>query len=273
MGGPTDPEKAKAAAAYNFAADHYDDNPLAFWARYGRRTVARLDLAPGAEVLDVGCGSGASALPAAEIVGPRGHVTGVDLAERLLELGRAKAANRGLINVEFRPGDMADLGFADGAFDAVISVFSIFFAADIAAQVRELWRMVRPGGKLAITSWGPRLFEPVGSVWLDAVKRERPDLCATGSPWDRLSDPETLAELLREAGIPHAEVAAEDGVQPLSRPEDWWTIVLGSGARGRVEQMDPLHVARVRGETVGWLREHDVREIETNVIYAVATKD
>ena len=43
MGGPTDPDKTKAAAAYNFAADHYDDNPLAFWARYGRRTVARLD--------------------------------------------------------------------------------------------------------------------------------------------------------------------------------------------------------------------------------------
>ena len=49
--------------------------------------------------------------------------------------------------------------------------------------------------------------------------------------------------------------------------------MLGSGARGRVEQMDPLHVARVRGETVGWLREHNVRELETNVIYAVATKD
>ena len=97
--------------------------------------------------------------------------------------------------------------------------------------------------------------------------------CATGNPWDRLSDPETLAALLREAGIAHAEVAAEDGVQTLARPEDWWTIVLGSGARGRVEQMDPLHVARVRGETVGWLRDNDVRELETNVIYAVATKD
>ena len=273
MGAPTDPEKAKAAAAYNLAADHYDANPLAFWARYGRRTVARLGLAPGAEVLDIGCGSGGAALPAAEIVGPRGHVIGVDLAERLLELGRAKAANRGLINVEFRLGDMAGLGFADGAFDAVISVFSIFFAADIAAQARELWRMVRPGGKLAITNWGPRRFEPIGSVWIDAVRRERPDLYTTDKPWDRLSDPETLAGMLREAGIPNAEIATEDGVQPLGRPEDWWTIVLGTGARGRVEQMDPLHVARVRGETVGWLREHDVREIETNVIYAVATKD
>jgi ubiquinone/menaquinone biosynthesis C-methylase UbiE len=273
MGGPNDAEKSKAAAAYNSAADHYDANPLAFWDRYGRRTVARLALVPGAEVLDVGCGSGASTLPAAEIVGPRGHVVGIDLAERLLELGRAKAANHGLINIEFRHADMEDLGFADGAFDAVISVFSLFFVTDIAAQLRELWRMVRPGGQLAITSWGPRLFEPVGSIWRAAVKRERPDLYASGKPWDRLSDPGALAELLREAGIGHAEIVAEDGVQPLGRPEDWWTIVLGSGTRGRVEQMDPLHVARVRGETVGWLREHDVREIETNVIYAVATKD
>jgi ubiquinone/menaquinone biosynthesis C-methylase UbiE len=82
---------AKAAATYNAAADSYDDAPNSFWARFGRNTVDRLDLQSGQRVLDVCCGSGASALPAAEKVGPRGFVLGVDLSEKLLELARTKA--------------------------------------------------------------------------------------------------------------------------------------------------------------------------------------
>src|SRR5690349_10076434 len=65
----SDPAKLKAEATYNAAADHFDGGPLAFWDRYGRRTIERLSLASGSSVLDVGCGSGASAIPAAITVG------------------------------------------------------------------------------------------------------------------------------------------------------------------------------------------------------------
>src|SRR5262249_42631758 len=133
-----EPAKLKAATTYNAASDHFDDGPLAFWDRYGTRTVERLALARGAAVLDVGCGSGASALPAAAAVGPGGRVVGVDLAERLLALARAKAARRNLGNVEFRTGDMERLEFPDASFDAVICVFAIFFVADMAKQVSAL---------------------------------------------------------------------------------------------------------------------------------------
>jgi ubiquinone/menaquinone biosynthesis C-methylase UbiE len=91
----TNPTKLRAASAYNAAADHFDDEPPGFWARIGRRTIERLELPSGACVLDVGCGTGASALPAAEKVGPQGKVSGVDLAERLLEIGRQKAKRYG----------------------------------------------------------------------------------------------------------------------------------------------------------------------------------
>jgi ubiquinone/menaquinone biosynthesis C-methylase UbiE len=105
------PIKVKAAAAYNAAADHFDDEALGLWAKYGGRTVERLALQPGATVLDVGCGTGASAIPAAVKVGPNGKVIAVDLADRLLEIARRKAASRNLENVEFRLGDMENLGF------------------------------------------------------------------------------------------------------------------------------------------------------------------
>ena len=155
MDAPTEASRTKAAATYISAADHFDDDPLAFWSRYGQRTIAGLALGPGSTVLDVGCGSGASAIPAAEAVGPTGQVIGVDLAEELLNLGRAKATNAGLDNIEFRVGDMENLGYQDGQFDAVVCVFAIFFVPHMESHVAELWRMVRPGGQLAITTWGP----------------------------------------------------------------------------------------------------------------------
>ncbi|MGH7178039.1 MAG: class I SAM-dependent methyltransferase, partial [Tepidisphaeraceae bacterium] len=153
----------KAAGAYNAAADYYDDPALSFWDRFGARTIERLELQPGWRVLDACCGSGASALRAAQRVRPGGSVLGVDLAENLLALARQKAHKLRLANVEFRAGDFLDHGLPDESFDAVVCVFGIFFAADMPKAVAELWRLVRPRGKLAVTTWGPRLFEPANS--------------------------------------------------------------------------------------------------------------
>ena len=268
----TDPLKIKAATTYNRAAIHFDDAPLAFWELYGHRTVGRLDLKRGSSVLDVGCGTGASALPAAELVGPDGTVLGVDLAEKLLEQARAKAAQRHLQNVEFRLADMTDLGFPDQHFEAIISVFSIFFVPDMEALVRELWRMVKPGGKLAITTWGHSFFEPVYTVWRAAVRTERPDLYTAFNPWDRINAPDQLHQLLQSGGVPDAEIIPESGSQILQSPQDWWTIVLGSGLRGTVDAMDRVTATRIQHQTVNFVRDHAVTSIQTNVIYALATK-
>ena len=272
MSDPLATAKAKAAATYNAAADHFDAAPLAFWDRYGRRTVERLDLAEGARVLDAGCGSGASAVPAAERVGPSGRVIGVDLAEGLLRLAKAKADARGLRNAEFRCSDMSALPFEDGHFDAVVCVFAIFFVPNMEAQVAELWRLVRPGGRLAITTWGPRFLEPASTIWWESIARERPDLQRSFSPWERINEPAALRRLLEGGGATGVAVTAETGLQELRRPEDWWTIVLGSGYRWTVEQMDPATAERVRDANIRAVRERAIAAVETNVVYAIANK-
>jgi SAM-dependent methyltransferase len=264
--------RAKAAAAYNAAADLFDHPVSSFWHRFGRLTVDRIALGRGALVLDVCSGSGGSALPAAEIVGPEGRVVAVDLAERLIALAEEKARTRGLSNIEFKVADMLALGYRDCSFDAVICVFGIFFVSDMTAAVRELWRMVRPGGKLAVTTWGPNLFEPASSAFWDAIRQERPDLYRGFNPWDRISDPAGLGELFRAAGVSDAEIVAEAGRHPLSSPEDWWTLAMGSGYRGTLAQLDPETLSRVREQNLAQLRENGATSIETNVLYAVATK-
>lgn len=269
---PSNEAQAKAAATYNAASDSYDDPANTFWDRFGRATIARLRLAEGARVLDVCSGAGASAIPAAEAVGSRGRVVGIDLAENLLDLARHKAHARGLRHAEFRYGDMLDLRVAPASFDAVVCVFGIFFVPDMAAAVRSLWSAVRPGGRLAITTWGPRLFEPANAAFWDSVRAERPDLYKGFIPWDRVCDPASLSAVLREGGVSEAEIVAEPGEHPIASPEAWWSLVLGTGYRGTLEQLDPAARERVRAANLEFIRSERVRAVEANVAYAIATK-
>jgi len=267
-----DEAKARAAATYNAAADSYDDPANSFWGRFGHRTIERLDLPFGARVLDVCCGSGASAIPAAERVGPDGSVLGVDLAAQLLELARAKAAARGLGNVEFQVGDMLDLGLPPGRFDAVVCVFGVFFVPDMAAAVRSLWSLVRPGGRLAITTWGPRFMEPATTAFWDSIRAVRPDLYKGFNPWDRTCDPPALLALLQEGGVPAAEVIAEPGTHPIASPEAWWAAIAGSGYRGTLDQLDAAAREQVKRANFDYVRRSGVRALEANVVYAIADK-
>ncbi len=267
----SDPAKLKAQKTYDAAADLFEARPLGFWARYGERTIERLHLKPGATVLDVACGTGASALPAAVAVGPSGRVIGVDLAEKLLTLARQKTRRRGLANVKFRQADMTMLGYPDETFDAVVCVFGIFFVKDMEALAAELWRMVKPGGQLAITTWGPRLFAPMYEKWNDTVRGLRADLVTDFNPWDRITTPDALQRLFVDAGIPDAEVRPEAGSQLLDEPDDVWTVAAGSGLRWVIEQLGP-DAEHLRTAMVAWARETRLAAIETNVIYAVATR-
>ncbi|TRW97045.1 class I SAM-dependent methyltransferase [Candidatus Methylobacter oryzae] len=264
--------QAKAAAAYNAASDLFDHPANTFWDRFGRSTINRLELKPGASVLDVCCGSGASALPAAEQVGPGGRVVGVDVAEKLLNLASAKAQNQGLDNIEFRAGDMLDTGFADASFDAVVCVFGIFFVDDIPAAIRELWRVLRPGGKLAITTWGPDFFEPANAVFWNAVRDVRPELYKGFNPWDRIAEPAALSAIFNESRVPEPLIVAEAATHPIVSPEDWWTTLLGSGYRGTIEQLEPAMVEHVRQANHSFIVDRKIQAVQANVLYAVAEK-
>jgi len=268
-----DPEIIKAAlrATYDAAADHFDAAPLSFWEHCGRRTVELAGVEPGASVLDVCCGTGAATLPAAACVGPTGRVRGVDLASRLLDLGRAKAAERGLRNVEFVAGDLTALDVPDGGFDVVICAFAVFLAPDLDAAMAGLWRAVRPGGTLAITTWGVRLFEPANSLYWDAVEAERPELRPASPAQARIARPEDLSRVFAEAGAPAPDILSETMIQPIA-PEAFWTIVLGSGHRLPLDWMSGEAVARVRAGVFDRMRPERVTTITSDVLYARARR-
>ncbi len=267
-----DDAQRRAQATYDAAADFFDDPALGFWDRFGRASVDRLDLEPGDSVLDACAGSGASAIPAAVRVGHHGKVVAIDLADNLLELARTKAAQLGINHLQCRHGDIQALDYPAGRFDAVIIVFGVFFLPDMVSGTAGLWRLVRPGGQMGVTTWGPRLFEPASTMFWDAVNSVRPDLTRAYNPWDNLIEPDTVRSLLVQAGALPCTVEAVDGRHELRSPEDFWTIVRGSGYRATHDALDEAERGQVRELTLAAITRHHITSIETNVIFATATK-
>jgi SAM-dependent methyltransferase len=181
--------------------------------------AASLGITPAMQVLDVACGTGNVAIPAART---GAQVTGVDIAANLLRQARARAASEGL-DVTFEEGDAEDLPFVDSQFDMVVSMFGAMFAPDPDRVAAELARVCRHGGKIAMANWTPggfagKMFRltnryapppvdlPAPTLWGDeAVARLRLDVCGVQVETRRrtiLSDfpfpPREVVEFFRE---------------------------------------------------------------------------
>jgi SAM-dependent methyltransferase len=180
--------------------------PAIFGAWAGRVTDAAV-VKPGDRVLDVACGTGVLAREALGRVGREGHVVGLDLNEGMLAV-----AGRTEPGIEWRLGDAASLPFEDGRFDVVVSQFGLMYFPDRVAALREMWRVLAPGGRLAVAAWAAldraRGFQILVDIAVRECGREAADVLA--APFV-LGDRAELAELFGSGGIAGADVALHEG--------------------------------------------------------------
>jgi ubiquinone/menaquinone biosynthesis C-methylase UbiE len=119
----------------------------------GVALVAKLGITKGLKVLDLGCGDGTTAIPAAK---SGANVTGVDIASNLVKAGNARAKKEGLTNCVFQEGDATDLNaLSDHTFDLIVSVFGAMFAPKPFDVAREMVRVTRVGGRIVMGNWIP----------------------------------------------------------------------------------------------------------------------
>ena len=152
----------------------------------GEAVVAGLGITPGLKVLDLGCGDGTTALPAARL---GADVLGVDIARNLVEAGNRRAQAEGLTNCRFQEGDATNLSeLADQSFDLVVSIFGAMFAPKPFDVAREMVRVTRPGGRIVMGNWIPNdptlvaQILKISSVLLAATAR---GLCQPDDVGDR----------------------------------------------------------------------------------------
>jgi SAM-dependent methyltransferase len=119
----------------------------------GEKLVGQLGITDGLDVVDLGCGDGTTALPAAKL---GANVLGVDIATNLVKAGNARARSLGLANCRFQEGDASDLhDLEDDSFDLVISIFGAMFAPRPFDVAKEVVRVTRPGGRIVMGNWIP----------------------------------------------------------------------------------------------------------------------
>jgi SAM-dependent methyltransferase len=149
-----------SAGDYGVVAKRLEASALEF--------LDRMAIEPGTRVLDVACGTGQLAIPAAR-AGAR--VSGVDIAPNLIEQARARAAAEGL-DIEFAEGDAEALPYGDGSFDLVISLIGAMFAPRPDVVAAELTRVCRPGGRIVMGNWTPGGF--IGAFFKTVSKHVAP---------------------------------------------------------------------------------------------------
>ena len=140
--------------------------------RWRERAADRAELEPGDVALDACCGTGDLAFELAARVGPEGRVIGSDFSEAMLDLAREKAAERGAGSVRFEWGDALELSYDDASFDAVTVGFGVRNLADLDRGLREMHRVLKPGGRAVILEITQPTRPPLStfySLWFDRI--------------------------------------------------------------------------------------------------------
>jgi SAM-dependent methyltransferase len=191
------------------------------------RLVQLAGVEPGSRVLDVAAGYGEPALSAARVAGPEGSVVATDISADMLAFGRERAAAAGLENVEFVESDAVGLDFPEGSFDAALSRWGIIFEPDGEAAAARVRGFLKPGGRMAISSWGPPERVPFLAIPMrTAMQRLDVPPPPPGTPGP-LSRPtaDALGGLLEAGGFSDVEVEETDVSFEWQSPEGFTTFV------------------------------------------------
>jgi ubiquinone/menaquinone biosynthesis C-methylase UbiE len=202
-------------------------------AQYHRSLLELVKPGPGDYVLDVCTGPGEPALSIASTIVPHGRVVGVDLSANMTEIARKNAAKRGLRNVEFVTMDAEKLEFAENTFDAAVSCFGFQIVTNPRAAAKEIFRVLRPGGRAGFTVWStgdraPALDVLVGPMMEHATPDEDGYL---PTPYE-LGGPEELVSMLKEIGFVKPTEVRKIGNWTAGSVEEYLSMLLDGSPLG-----------------------------------------
>jgi SAM-dependent methyltransferase len=215
------------------------------------KMLERTALRPGDRVLELACGAGGLGMAAAPRVDPNGEVVLSDVVAEMTAIAAARAEALGLRNVRTRELDLEQIDEPDASYDVVLCREGLMFAADPARAAREIRRVLRPGGQVAIAVWGPRDRNPWLGLVLDAASAQfGAPVPPPGIPGlFSLDDASTLAGVLRDAEL--VDVVVDELSVPMRTNsfDEWWTrtsALAGPLATMLASMEDVTHALRAR---------------------------
>jgi len=194
----------------------------------GEWLVDALDPQPGETILELAAGVGDTGLAAASRLGDSGRLISTDFSEQMVGAARRRAEELGVSNVEFRRMDAERMDLADDSTDGVVCRWGYMLMADPAAALRETRRVLRPGGRVALSVWG----EPKANLWASVPAAALAEHTGQG-PADphapgifAMASEERTRELLTEAGLAPRRVEHVEMEWSFRTPDDHWRYVM-----------------------------------------------
>lgn len=255
--------------AFDAAAADFTALGRHLWDPIGAATVAAADLSTGDRVFDACCGTGASAIPAARLVGADGVVDAVDLSGPMVAELRRLAAD--VPQLRAHQADVTT--WATGNYDVVQCALGIFFFPDMTAGTERLISRARPGGRVVFTIWRGDAMQAAGRHLGRAVaavtdtpppKQREPHL------FDRINQADSYAAWLTERGLTDVDVAVHELTLTMT-PDVAWLVITGSGFRGALAELGPDTVEAVRGHYLDSLRAEGVTGLDATTLIGVGT--
>ncbi len=230
---------------FNTVADGYDGGALRFFRKSAEHLASLMDLRGSEHVLDLACGTGHASIALAARV-PRGRVTAVDFSQGMLDQARRKALDAGFRNIEFLERDMTSPGFREQSFDAAVCAFGIFFVEDMDSQLSRIASMVKPGGRIMISSFDEQYFEPMKGMFIARMAGYGVQAPAQG--WKRIASGAGCTEFFKQAGLNNVRVETKNQGYHLNSALEWWEIVWNAGLRRMFTSLSPVDQARFQQE-------------------------
>ena len=233
--------------------------------------------APGEHILDLAAGPGLLARDAARRVLPDGWVLASDIAESMLAEGQRRAAQEGLPDLISAACDAEHLAFADGSFDAALLGLGLFIFPQPARALAELHRVIRPGGRIALSVWSPRDEVPLIACAQDCIARLLPAPKVPRPSVFRLGTADGLAPLLQDAGFDAVRLEPHAFTCRFACAEDYWQafLDLAGGAAEALSRLPEATQARLREEVAAELSPHkdgDGYAVAGSVLIATARR-
>ena len=225
------------------AAETYEAKFVpALFGEWAPHLVSAARIAAGDTVLDVACGTGVVARAAADRLGGTGYVTGVDINEAMLAVAR-----RHRPDITWRTGDLCELPFPDASFDVVTCQAALMFIADRARALREMARVTRPGGTVAIQVWAALDDQPAYRVLVDiAARHAGPDAIELLSSYWTLGDLTLVRSLIEVAGLRVTDATTRAGTARFASIDELVTIEVE--ATPLVDRLDDERYWRIRND-------------------------
>jgi ubiquinone/menaquinone biosynthesis C-methylase UbiE len=235
-------QKQALAGVFHRASSTYGRVGPGIFSHFGKNLVGHANLPRNARVLDVACGRGAVLFPAAEAVGPKGSVIGIDFAEGMVKATGGEASERGLSNAEVRQMDAEHLDFADSTFDIVLCGFAIFFFPQLERALGEFRRVLKPGGRIACSTWGNQFdadfdwFDELVKKYLPSAPQQ--DNANNSSRGPDFDTSEGMEKIMQAANFTDIQVISEIADFTYTTVEEWWESLWSHGGRRRLERIE-----------------------------------